>query len=283
MINPSVSLSLEEVLKKVNEEYKFPSLTIKYRWEEGKVRLIYPLAALENVKRKYRAYFFSANKGERNQQLKTILDLHMAQEIDTSVCHWGIFVIYGSNYGDYDDFSEERMGKRRYQHYVALPPFNVLSNDEYIAYVWSSLILDNEHTDSWRQNPSFDKVRLLFEAKLFADYAGTHYDVDWVEPVSRGRDMECRTWTKEKDPMNPETSDEAYNVGPIILGTDGNGLRHFVNGEPIHAGSYIEVKFGDGWIPGRYEYSFTKDSPIRIYSKQDVIHIRDGHIVRVKS
>lgn len=63
----------------------------------------------------------------------------------------------------------------------------------------------------------------------------------------------------------------------------GNEMRHFVGDVQVHPGSYMEVKFGDGWVGGRYEWSLEKDSPIQIHSnRNEVLYIREGHIVRVK-
>jgi DNA-binding HxlR family transcriptional regulator len=71
---------------------------------------------------------------------------------------------------------------------------------------------------------------------------------------------------------------------PIVLKRIGNEMRHFVEDEPVHSSSYMEVKFGDGWVGGRYEWSLEKDSPIQIHSdRNEVLYIREGHIVRVKS
>lgn len=72
---------------------------------------------------------------------------------------------------------------------------------------------------------------------------------------------------------------------PIVLSHEraGNEMRHFVGDVQVHPGSYMEVKFGDGWVGGWYEWSIEKDSPIQIHSnRNEVLYIREGHIVRVK-
>lgn len=39
-----------------------------------------------------------------------------------------------------------------------------------------------------------------------------------------------------------------------------------------------QSKFGDGWIKGRYEWSFEQNSPITIHSsRNDSFSIQDGH------
>ncbi|KAF6574015.1 hypothetical protein G9G54_23560 [Paenibacillus sp. EKM212P] len=83
--------------------------------------------------------------------------------------------------------------------------------------------------------------------------------------------------------MTPQPKKDGMIEDLITLGHEGsgNGLRHFVAGKPIQACSYMEVKFGDGWIPGRYEWSFEKDSPNS--SRHEWISIHEGHLVRVKA
>jgi len=73
---------------------------------------------------------------------------------------------------------------------------------------------------------------------------------------------------------------------PIVLGPNqaGTEMRHFVGDTTVQQGSYIEVKFGDGWVGGWYEWSLENDSPIQIHSdRNEVLYIREAHVVRVKS
>ncbi|TVX85601.1 hypothetical protein FPZ44_24920 [Paenibacillus agilis] len=85
--------------------------------------------------------------------------------------------------------------------------------------------------------------------------------------------------------MTPEPTKEGMIEGYITLGHEGGGsLRHFVSGEKVHAGSYIEVKFGDGWIKGRYEWSFCQGDPIQIRSgRNESFYINEGSLVRIRN
>lgn len=41
---------------------------------------------------------------------------------------------------------------------------------------------------------------------------------------------------------------------------DVGGLRHYLCGEPIHAGDQLSIRLGDGtWVVGRYEWSYLED------------------------
>lgn len=79
-----------------------------------------------------------------------------------------------------------------------------------------------------------------------------------------------------------ERKDDTYIEGTIEVGPDGGGLRHFVKGTSLHAGSAIEIKFGKGWIPGRYEWSFSAGDPVSVHSGSESILIKEGHLVRIK-
>jgi len=68
--------------------------------------------------------------------------------------------------------------------------------------------------------------------------------------------------------MAPNEIPEGWVQCAIILGHKGssNGLRHYVDGAPIHAGSGIQVKSGTGWIEGRHEWCFDVKSQIQIHN-----------------
>jgi hypothetical protein len=47
----------------------------------------------------------------------------------------------------------------------------------------------------------------------------------------------------------------------LILGRDGGGQRHFLDGRPVHAGSSLELLLGEaGWVRVRYEWSWQPDA-----------------------
>ncbi len=35
-----------------------------------------------------------------------------------------------------------------------------------------------------------------------------------------------------------------------------SGYRHYLNDQAVHAGSFLQVLTEDGWVDGRYEWSF---------------------------
>ena len=52
----------------------------------------------------------------------------------------------------------------------------------------------------------------------------------------------------------------------LELDRQSGGLRHFLEGKAVHAGSTLELKLEDGqWIAGRYEWNFQGDSLPRFY------------------
>jgi hypothetical protein len=43
----------------------------------------------------------------------------------------------------------------------------------------------------------------------------------------------------------------------LVLGSDAGGLRHFLAGQPVHAGTYLELRLPDDrWVVIRYEWSW---------------------------
>lgn len=56
-----------------------------------------------------------------------------------------------------------------------------------------------------------------------------------------------------------------------------------MQGEKLNAGWAIQIKFGRGWIAGRYEWSFFQGSPIQIHAEDEVIYIREGQFVWIRA
>lgn len=52
---------------------------------------------------------------------------------------------------------------------------------------------------------------------------------------------------------------------PLELRRDPGGLRHYLDGQPVHAGQSLEVLMSRGWVACRYEWSFDPDRPPRLY------------------
>ena len=59
--------------------------------------------------------------------------------------------------------------------------------------------------------------------------------------------------------------DSAVKRDRLVLGEDGGGPRHFLDGRPVSCGSGLEMKVpGDKWVRVRYEASLVRGH-IRVY------------------
>jgi len=45
----------------------------------------------------------------------------------------------------------------------------------------------------------------------------------------------------------------------LELQHESGGRRHYLNGEPVHAGEILEMYRDGKWITGRYEWTFRED------------------------
>ncbi|WP_197187641.1 hypothetical protein [Brevibacillus agri] len=250
-------------------------------------RMVYPRSFFFNLKVDKELHFHFKKKSDRLAIHKALIDKIMNGSINIHMYHFGMFCIYSDDQWLYnEDFTEKVIGNRRYQYVNTLPKAEFVSNDDFFSDIYSTLIeRRSTHIGEYQRNPSLSQVRMLFTADQFAAWTGRHYsNADWVEPIPGAMDLQCKKWIGEHDPMAPIKIADGWVEGPIILGHEGaeNGLRHFVRGVPLHAGRAIHVKFGGGWIEGRYEWSFVHESPIQIHAGEEVIHIREGHIVRIR-
>ncbi|WP_164684947.1 hypothetical protein [Brevibacillus reuszeri] len=279
---------LDLVIKKLKElqHLHWPFIIRTYSWSpQGWID--YPRSFFRNLQMTTDALVWSNVKADRIVLHKELIDLLMNHEIEIHHYHFGVFCIYsdlGHHYSD--EYTEVALGKKRSQYVQTLPKANLISDDDYLTEIWASLIEHRDtHIGEHRRNPYLTNVRMLFTPEQLEKVTGRgFYDCDWVEPISGRLDLESKKWAGEHDPMAPVQLSEGWIEGPIILGHEGagNGLRHFVLGEKVFAGHAIQVKFGGGWIAGRYEWSFEKGSPIKIVAGSDVIYISEGHTVRVK-
>lgn len=48
---------------------------------------------------------------------------------------------------------------------------------------------------------------------------------------------------------------------PLVEGADGGGIRHFLGGTAVHAGSALYLLTFAGWLPGRYEWNWRCGTP----------------------
>jgi hypothetical protein len=46
----------------------------------------------------------------------------------------------------------------------------------------------------------------------------------------------------------------------LELTHDESGYRHYLDGRAVRAGDALEMRSGDAWTPGRYEWSYNTDS-----------------------
>lgn len=54
-------------------------------------------------------------------------------------------------------------------------------------------------------------------------------------------------------------------LGELVLGRDGGGLRYFLDGQPVPAGVMLEMRVGARWTRVRFETSFSLEPVAWIY------------------
>ena len=68
-------------------------------------------------------------------------------------------------------------------------------------------------------------------------------------------------WHRHMAPMVEPDPDRL-----IVLGRDAGGMRHFLAGRPVHAGTRLELRLLDDlWVPVRYEWNWDAAAPPRGY------------------
>lgn len=274
-----------KMLQTVNTEKSIPVIIDK-RDYDCKEKYMYPESLFNNIlsQNDMRLVSFKT-KIERIAAVKMFLDLYKDNKVSLDGFHLGMYTIYRDSLSKYDhldyELSPDTLGQRRFSIYESLPTYTTESNDGFVMRIWNSLI---EKYETFEMNPYFTKIRLLIESHFFGEWSGTYYEADLVEPVPGKERGECKTYTAEKDPMTEEGSNEGYIVGEIYLRKELGGYRHYLNEEAIHCGAGIEVKFGDGWIAGRYECSLSADDTrIKVYSSRyESFVIGEGSVVRMK-
>ena len=66
--------------------------------------------------------------------------------------------------------------------------------------------------------------------------------------------------------------------GKLVLADDRGGQRHFLEDRAVHAGDGVELQLPDGWLPGRYEWSFDDQPPELVVA---VAGTKENAIVRL--
>ena len=58
----------------------------------------------------------------------------------------------------------------------------------------------------------------------------------------------------------------------LVLRHEESGLRHYVDNQAVRAGRFLEVLTDDGWVTGRYVWTFTAASkPFLMVSDDQLI------------
>lgn len=249
----------------------------------------YPQIFFANISLEYNVKLFVKTKSNHINMLKFLVDQLMKNNIDIHLYHFGLFLLDSYSSEVKNEEILQSIGKKRSEFIKRIPRYELKSNDEFLPAIWSLMLYRRiENDKEILSTPLFKELRILFTAKTFGNHTGMHcYDADWIEPIN-GNELEVKKWYDAHEQLKLPTNEgmnEDMNEGPIILGQDGlfNGLRHFVNGMPVEESSHIQVKFGESWIAGRYEWSQKNVSSIRIYSSENEwVSIREGHIVRIK-
>jgi hypothetical protein len=84
----------------------------------------------------------------------------------------------------------------------------------------------------------------------------------WYERHEKAEDQCYREWNDlHFEPLlgyDPETM--------LVEARDAGGLRHFLNGRPVHASSILELLVDDGlWLRFRYEWAYEAGKPARAH------------------
>ncbi|APZ95864.1 hypothetical protein [Fuerstiella marisgermanici] len=77
-------------------------------------------------------------------------------------------------------------------------------------------------------------------------------------------------------------NDQTKLTGHLELQHESSGLRHYLDGQPVHAGSLIEVfTESTGWTPARYEWSFLESRPATAWiSDEEIVDLDPDMPVR---
>jgi hypothetical protein len=64
----------------------------------------------------------------------------------------------------------------------------------------------------------------------------------------------------------------------LELTRESSGLRHYLAGRPVHAGSFLRMKIDGEWVAVRYEWVFRSDQPaFAVLEDDSAVAIRDDH------
>ncbi|MGN7309004.1 hypothetical protein ACTHQ2_23975, partial [Bacillus subtilis] len=100
----------------------------------------YPQSFFRNLVRKYNVYVDPKTKSHRTEMLKFLLDELMDAKINIHLFHFGMNLLYPYYSRIKEEEDRESIGKKRKEYMSKLPRFELKSNDDFVADVWSSLI-----------------------------------------------------------------------------------------------------------------------------------------------
>jgi hypothetical protein len=76
----------------------------------------------------------------------------------------------------------------------------------------------------------------------------------WWPDLDAGANSDAAFKECRQEHMAPLVDPDPASV--LVLGSDAGGLRHFLAGEPVHAGTYLELRLPDDrWVVVRYEWN----------------------------
>ncbi|MBA4535204.1 hypothetical protein [Brevibacillus halotolerans] len=251
--------------------------------DDSTVNFQYPSSYFYNLLQKNHIDLSTKNKHDRITFATYFIDRLMDGDINIYEYHFGFFCIYFDYLTSFtkEDLSEQYIGQKRVDFIQNLPNAKLLSNDYFIAYIWSCLIKQAQsESGECFFNPEFNGLRLLFTKDLFEDFTFKYFPKgDWLEPLSGEKGLICKSWRVDKDTMISET-EPFMTEGEILPYSKGKDHTYCVGSVILHEGSYIEVKFGDVWVEGYIELSQSNEL-ITIKSNNGQILIKPGHLVRV--
>lgn len=65
------------------------------------------------------------------------------------------------------------------------------------------------------------------------------------------------------------TNPKGAKMGTLELRREVGGLRHYLDGQPVHAGDTLEWNRAGEWLRGRYEWTFREDDQPAFYISED--------------
>lgn len=82
-----------------------------------------------------------------------------------------------------------------------------------------------------------------------------------------------------RDEIRGQIGPKPEDVHFLELRDEESGLRHYLEGRPLHAGDLVSVFTKEhGWCDGRYEWSYREDSPPSVWFDEE-----DGMVIDLEA